>query len=55
MMFEPDFIDFIELLNLHQVDYMIVGAHALAYHGRPRLMRKTIIPKKQKIIHGYLI
>eukprot|EP01133_Synstelium_polycarpum_P002845 gene2845-3268_t len=28
--------DFIELLNLHHVDYMIVGAHALAYHGRPR-------------------
>lgn len=53
-MFEPDFIDFIELLNLHQVDYMIVGAHALAYHGRPR-MPKTIIPKKQKTIHGSLI
>lgn len=36
MIFEQDFIDFIKLLNLHQVDYMIVGAHALAYHGRPR-------------------
>jgi len=36
MIFEQDFIDFIELLNLHEVDYMIVGAHALAYHGRPR-------------------
>lgn len=36
MIFEQDFIDFIELLNLHHVDYMIVGAHALAYHGRPR-------------------
>jgi hypothetical protein len=36
MIFEKDFIDFIELLNLHMVDYMIVGAHALAYHGRPR-------------------
>ena len=36
MIFEPDFIDFIDLLNLHKVDYMIVGAHALAYHGRPR-------------------
>lgn len=36
MIFEPDFIDFIELLNLHRVEYMIVGAHALAYHGRPR-------------------
>lgn len=36
MIFELDFINFIDLLNLHKVDYMIVGAHALAYHGRPR-------------------
>lgn len=35
-MFEQDFIDFIDLLNQHSVDYMIVGAHALAFHGRPR-------------------
>lgn len=33
MIFEQDFID---LLNQHNVEYMIVGAHALAYHGRPR-------------------
>ena len=36
MIFEPDFVDFIELLNQHGVAYMVVGAHALAYHGRPR-------------------
>jgi hypothetical protein len=36
MIFEQDFIEFIALLNLHHVDYMVVGAHALAYHGRPR-------------------
>ncbi len=36
MIFEKDFVDFIELLNAHQVEYMIVGAHALAFHGRPR-------------------
>jgi len=35
-MFEKDFIDFIDLLNLHNVEYMVVGAHALAFHGRPR-------------------
>ncbi len=36
MIFERDFIDFIELLNRHNVEYMVVGAHALAFHGRPR-------------------
>ena len=36
MIFEQDFKDFIELLNQRNVDYMIVGAHALAFHGRPR-------------------
>jgi len=36
MIFEKDFIDFIELLNVHKVEYMVVGAHALAFHGRPR-------------------
>lgn len=36
MTFEQDFIDFIELLNQHRVEYLVVGAHALAFHGRPR-------------------
>jgi hypothetical protein len=36
MIFEQDFIDFIRLLNEHRVEYLVVGAHALAYHGRPR-------------------
>jgi len=36
MIFERDFIDFIELLNIHNVEYMVIGAHALAFHGRPR-------------------
>jgi hypothetical protein len=35
-MFESDFIDFIDLLNKYYVDYMVIGAHALAFHGRPR-------------------
>lgn len=36
MIFEQDFIDFVELLNQHEVKYMVVGAHALSFHGRPR-------------------
>lgn len=36
MIFEPDFVDFVQLLNDHKVKYMVVGAHALSFHGRPR-------------------
>jgi predicted nucleotidyltransferase len=36
MILEQDFRDFIGLLNEHQVAYMVVGAHALAFHGKPR-------------------
>jgi hypothetical protein len=28
--------EFIESLNSHGVEYVVVGAHALAFHGRPR-------------------
>jgi hypothetical protein len=28
--------EFIELLNSRRVEYVIVGAHSLAFHGRPR-------------------
>ena len=31
-----DLREFIESLNSHEVDYLIVGAHALAFHGFPR-------------------
>jgi len=32
----PDWREFIELLNSHSVDYVIVGAWARAFHGVPR-------------------
>jgi predicted nucleotidyltransferase len=32
----PDFEEFIAALNEHGVKYLIVGAHAVAYHARPR-------------------
>ena len=36
MKLERDRREFIELLNARDVRYVIVGAFALAYHGRPR-------------------
>jgi hypothetical protein len=36
MTLAQDFEDFVKLLNKHQVDYMVVGGYALAFHGKPR-------------------
>jgi Nucleotidyl transferase of unknown function (DUF2204) len=32
----PDFDEFIGSLNVHGVEFLIVGAYALAFHGAPR-------------------
>lgn len=31
-----DLLEFVALLNSHQVEYLIVGAYAVAFHGYPR-------------------
>lgn len=36
MILEKDFEDFVKLLNMHKVSYMVVGGYALALHGKPR-------------------
>ena len=36
MSLSADLREFIELLNSRSVEYVIVGAHSLAFHGRPR-------------------
>lgn len=33
---QPDYRDQLALFNANEVDYMIVGAYALAFHGAPR-------------------
>lgn len=33
---QKDFKELLELFNGHKVEYVIVGAYALAYHGAPR-------------------
>lgn len=32
-----DWKEFLRLLNSHGVEYLVVGAHALAFHGLPRM------------------
>jgi hypothetical protein len=36
MRLSSDLREFVELLNSRGVEYVIVGAHSLAFHGRPR-------------------
>ena len=36
MALSSDWREFVELLNARDVDYVVVGAHCLAFHGRPR-------------------
>jgi DNA polymerase II small subunit/DNA polymerase delta subunit B len=35
-MLSKDFKEFIELLNGHNVRYLVVGGYAVAFHGYPR-------------------
>lgn len=39
MNIQPDFEEFLGLLEKHQVDYMIVGGYAVAFHGHPRFTK----------------
>lgn len=36
MALSSDLREFLELLNARGVEYLVVGAHSLAFHGRPR-------------------
>lgn len=33
---QPDFKELLALLSAHSVDFVVVGGHALAFHGAPR-------------------
>ena len=35
-MLNPDFKEFIQLLNANHVRYLVIGGYAVAYHGHPR-------------------
>ena len=32
----PDFKEFLRLLNVHEVEYLLIGGYAVSYHGYPR-------------------
>jgi len=32
----PDFKEFLKLLQVHQVEYLLIGGYAVGYHGYPR-------------------
>lgn len=32
----PDLAEFLQLLNAHQVEYLLIGGYAVGYHGYPR-------------------
>lgn len=36
MELDKDFKEFIELLNEHKVNYLVIGGYAVNYHGYPR-------------------
>jgi hypothetical protein len=36
MILSQDFKDFLKLLNLHNVKYMLIGGYAVGYYGYPR-------------------
>jgi predicted nucleotidyltransferase len=58
MTLAQDFEDFIKLLNKHQVDYMVVGGYALAFHGKPRhtgdldIWINTTEDNAEKLVHA---
>lgn len=55
---QQDFKELLELFNVHNVDYVIVGGYALAFHGAPRytgdidLLIKPDQENAQKILNA---
>jgi hypothetical protein len=55
MVLQKDLREFIELLNSHKVDYLIVGGHAVAFHGYPRFTGPLYIEKASAVRRYFVI
>ncbi|MEW6606541.1 MAG: hypothetical protein AB1414_03670 [bacterium] len=52
MEIQQDFKELLELFNKHQVDFLIVGGYALAFHGAPRYTGDMDIFVKPSVENG---
>ena len=52
---QKDFKEFLALLNAHEVDFMIVGGYALAFHGAPRYTGDIVVFVKPNSINAQRI
>jgi hypothetical protein len=54
----PDFSDFIQLLNLYQVEYLVIGGYAVALHGHIRFTQDMDVwvctnpENAKKVVHA---
>ena len=51
-MFSPDFKEFLQLLNDHHVEYMLVGGYAVGFYGYPRYTGDLDIWVKASLQNG---
>jgi hypothetical protein len=52
MPLHPDWKEFLELLNSHGAEYLVVGAHARAFYGIPRYTRDIDIFLRRSPANG---
>jgi len=52
---QPDFRDLLVLFNKHEVEYLIVGGYALAFHGAPRYTGDIDIFVKPDLVNAQRI
>ena len=52
MKLDKDLREFVELLLSHEVDFVVVGGHAVAYHGYPRMTEDLDLLVRPTIENG---